>query len=307
MADRRTALRLGWRIAYPRLEGPSQYAAGRASPAAPVLAGSADTASKVLPSTVVGVRREPFRLFLDPSTHHRVNLPWRPPDISAVPDDGAEEDAPPRSLTIRSLVGGQGGGDRRRVRDPRRGAFACDRSEAQTARRGPGWQAWIGSVSDEAGSALEAEATLSTSSAQRTTAPARMASFVRYIGVDYSGAETPTSSVRGLRVYGAKGSSLPTEILPPPSPRKYWTRRELAHALVRWLSEDIPTLSASTMRSRSRFGTSKSMASRATGTPSSATSAATGRPTRNTSTSTSCATVATETPGRGPGIAAGGG
>ena len=69
-----------------------------------------------------------------------------------------------------------------------------------------------------------------------------MASFIRYIGLDYSGAMTPTDSLKGLRVYEAQGSSPPEELPPPPSPRRYRTRKELAHALVRWLSEDVPTL-----------------------------------------------------------------
>ena len=69
-----------------------------------------------------------------------------------------------------------------------------------------------------------------------------MASFGRYIGVDYSGAETPTSSLGGLRVYRALAGTEPEEVVPPPSPRQYWTRRGLAHALVEWLSEGVPTV-----------------------------------------------------------------
>jgi hypothetical protein len=42
--------------------------------------------------------------------------------------------------------------------------------------------------------------------------------FTRYIGIDYSGAETPTSSLKGLRVYLADRKILPTEVPPPPSP-----------------------------------------------------------------------------------------
>ena len=67
-------------------------------------------------------------------------------------------------------------------------------------------------------------------------------SFKRYIGIDYSGAETPTSSLKGLRVYEASGEVLPVEVLPPPSPRKYWTRRGIAEWLVECLSEDVTTL-----------------------------------------------------------------
>lgn len=34
-----------------------------------------------------------------------------------------------------------------------------------------------------------------------------MSAFSRYIGIDYSGAETPESSLKGLRVYCAVGQS----------------------------------------------------------------------------------------------------
>ncbi len=69
-----------------------------------------------------------------------------------------------------------------------------------------------------------------------------MASFSRYIGIDYSGAQTPTASLKGLRVYAADGSDMPTEVLPPPSPRRYWTRRDLAEWLILTLRESPPTL-----------------------------------------------------------------
>lgn len=44
--------------------------------------------------------------------------------------------------------------------------------------------------------------------------------FGRYIGIDYFGAQTPTSSLKGLRVYMADRASSPVEVPPPPSPRK---------------------------------------------------------------------------------------
>ena len=66
--------------------------------------------------------------------------------------------------------------------------------------------------------------------------------FSRYIGIDYSGAQTPDSSLKGIRVYMANPETLPTEVEPPPSPRKYWTRRGLAEWLVERLSEAVPTL-----------------------------------------------------------------
>lgn len=69
-----------------------------------------------------------------------------------------------------------------------------------------------------------------------------MPQFERYIGIDYSGAKTPTESLPGLRVYAADWVMPPREILPPPSPRKYWTRRGLAEWLGAQLSGDKPTL-----------------------------------------------------------------
>lgn len=69
-----------------------------------------------------------------------------------------------------------------------------------------------------------------------------MTTFSRYIGIDYSGAETPTSSLKGLRVYIATEDNLPQEVPPPASPRKYWTRRGIAEWLVQRLAEPITTL-----------------------------------------------------------------
>ena len=64
-----------------------------------------------------------------------------------------------------------------------------------------------------------------------------MPQFAGYIGIDYSGAETPTSSSSGLRVFAAEGgtSAPPSEVVPAPSPRKCWTRKGLAH----WLADQI--------------------------------------------------------------------
>jgi hypothetical protein len=69
-----------------------------------------------------------------------------------------------------------------------------------------------------------------------------MPAFTRYIGIDYSGAQTPNASLRGLRVYMAEGDGPPAEVLPPPSPQKYWSRRGVAEWLMDRLSEDAPTL-----------------------------------------------------------------
>jgi hypothetical protein len=66
--------------------------------------------------------------------------------------------------------------------------------------------------------------------------------FERYIGIDYSGAQTPSSSLKGLWVYAAKSTTPPTEVQPPPSPRKYWTRRGVADWLEKELSVHTPTI-----------------------------------------------------------------
>lgn len=59
--------------------------------------------------------------------------------------------------------------------------------------------------------------------------------FSRYIGIDYSGAQTPTSSLKGLRVFIVDQGSAPVEVEPPSSPRKYWTRRGIAE----WVADQL--------------------------------------------------------------------
>ena len=69
-----------------------------------------------------------------------------------------------------------------------------------------------------------------------------MPAFAQHIGIDYSGAETPTASLKGLRAYLARFDVALAEVHPPPSPRKYWTRKGIAEWLVERLSEEAPTL-----------------------------------------------------------------
>lgn len=69
-----------------------------------------------------------------------------------------------------------------------------------------------------------------------------MPQFERYIGIDYSGAEAPTSSLKGLRVYVADRAMPAVEVAPPPGPRKYWTRKGVAEWLVAELSGPRPAL-----------------------------------------------------------------
>lgn len=71
---------------------------------------------------------------------------------------------------------------------------------------------------------------------------AAIPAFDRYVGIDYSGARTPVASLKGLRVYVADPLSSPKEVLPPPSPRTYWTRRGIAEWLADRLKDDTRTL-----------------------------------------------------------------
>jgi hypothetical protein len=69
-----------------------------------------------------------------------------------------------------------------------------------------------------------------------------MSLFEHYIGIDYSGAEVASSSLKGLRVFEASAASEPKEVMPPPSPRRYWSRKEIAEWLREQLSGDDPTI-----------------------------------------------------------------
>lgn len=66
--------------------------------------------------------------------------------------------------------------------------------------------------------------------------------FDGYIGIDYSGAKAAEASLPGLRVYRADRRSAPVEVPPPPSPRKYWTRRGIASWLEQVLARDVPMI-----------------------------------------------------------------
>jgi hypothetical protein len=66
--------------------------------------------------------------------------------------------------------------------------------------------------------------------------------FRRYLGIHYSGAETPDSGLKNLRVYSATSDTPPQEVQPPPGPRRYWSRRELAHRLAQELAGDVPMI-----------------------------------------------------------------
>ncbi|HZL53561.1 MAG TPA: hypothetical protein VFC37_21710, partial [Terracidiphilus sp.] len=69
-----------------------------------------------------------------------------------------------------------------------------------------------------------------------------MPHFERYIGIDYSGAETADSSRKGLRVYMAEGSGTSEQVLLPNPPQWFWTRGGLAEWLCKELSAGTPTI-----------------------------------------------------------------
>lgn len=66
--------------------------------------------------------------------------------------------------------------------------------------------------------------------------------FARYIGIDYSGAEVPESSLQGLRVYVCEGDGEPREVLPEAGPRRYLSRRGIAEWLERELKSGPRTM-----------------------------------------------------------------
>lgn len=120
-----------------------------------------------------------------------------------------------------------------------------------------------------------------------------MPQFERYIGVDYSGAQTPESSLKGLRVYAAESVGEPHEVLPQlqraPVQRKYWTRRGIAE----WIKDTVCAGPATLVGIDHGFSfpleyfeiTICAM----TGTPSLMISSITGRQIKKTSMSISCA------------------
>ena len=96
--------------------------------------------------------------------------------------------------------------------------------------------------SDIAGKRAEFVALCRRHGVARHESELRMSAFTRTIGIDYSGAETATASLTGLRVYLTEGAAPPVDVLPPASPRKHWTRRGIAEWLVARLAEDAPTM-----------------------------------------------------------------
>lgn len=55
--------------------------------------------------------------------------------------------------------------------------------------------------------------------------------FDRFIGIDYSGAKSPTNRIKGLQVYAAQPNGDPCPVRPQP-PARNWSRQEVAHWLL---------------------------------------------------------------------------
>ena len=68
-----------------------------------------------------------------------------------------------------------------------------------------------------------------------------MPTFERYIGIDYSGAQTCSRRVRGLKVFAAYASESPHLVAPPDSARN-WSRSTLAYWLAAELAHGGPTI-----------------------------------------------------------------
>ena len=66
--------------------------------------------------------------------------------------------------------------------------------------------------------------------------------FTRYIGIDYSGAATPETGLKGLRIFLAEAERPVTEVRPPPGSGKYWSRRGAVEWLLGILRDPKPAL-----------------------------------------------------------------
>jgi hypothetical protein len=105
-----------------------------------------------------------------------------------------------------------------------------------------------------------------------------MPHFESYIGIDYSGTETPESSCKGLRVYAAEGSGTPEQVLLPIAPHWFWTRRVSLNGFAKNSAVTLRPLLASTTASLSPLHISSAMGSRRTDRTSWRISSGTGRP-----------------------------
>lgn len=66
--------------------------------------------------------------------------------------------------------------------------------------------------------------------------------FERYIGIDYSGAKSPESRLRGLQVYETDTDGPPKKISPPARGVKNWSRREVTQFCQEALQSEQPVI-----------------------------------------------------------------
>lgn len=66
--------------------------------------------------------------------------------------------------------------------------------------------------------------------------------FKHYIGIDYSGANTPSSRLTGLQVYQASDNQKPSKVTPPKAGKKNWCRHEVAEFCQQILADDEPVI-----------------------------------------------------------------
>lgn len=66
--------------------------------------------------------------------------------------------------------------------------------------------------------------------------------FQHYIGIDYSGAQTPTSRLKALQVYKAADSGEPVKVSTPTEGAKNWSRLEIAQYCLKVLESGEPMI-----------------------------------------------------------------
>ncbi len=66
--------------------------------------------------------------------------------------------------------------------------------------------------------------------------------FGSHVGIDYSGAETPTSGIKGLQVFVAVGGAEPQLVRTPAGPGRKWSRKVIAHWLLDQLAGNQPII-----------------------------------------------------------------
>ena len=66
--------------------------------------------------------------------------------------------------------------------------------------------------------------------------------FENYIGIDYSGAKTPTSRLPGLKVFMVTGDGKPVKIKTDAGSNWNWNRKEIAHWCLEQLKNDEPII-----------------------------------------------------------------